>query len=75
MITPQLPFSLFLSFLINQYNSPIKGIAQIIQNINDAPVIYVSSVQIIFLASFRWLFIVVNHGTHIVNLPYQRDCY
>jgi hypothetical protein len=30
---------LFLSFLINQYKIPISGIAQTIQNINDAPVI------------------------------------
>ena len=39
IITPQLPLSLFLSFLINQYKIPIKGIAQTIQNINEAPAI------------------------------------
>lgn len=41
IITPQLPLSLFLSFLINQYNRPIKGTAQTIQNIKDAPLIFV----------------------------------
>ena len=44
IITPQLPFSLFLSFLINQYKIPISGMAQTIQNINDAPVIYINSI-------------------------------
>lgn len=39
IITPQLPLSLFLSLRISQYKTPIKGIAQTIQNTNDAPVI------------------------------------